>query len=95
MAVQVATLDILTRRAHFDTEVARAIGDAIDVEMNFSRDTFATKLDLQEAISRLRCELKQDIADLKADMIRWMFAGFVTTFLANVGAMYFMLQHMR
>jgi hypothetical protein len=68
MAVQVATLDILTERAHFDPEVARAIGDAIDMELKTSRETLATKQDindLKQSINELRYEVKQDIKDLK------------------------------
>jgi hypothetical protein len=66
--VQVATLDILTHRAHFDPEVARAIGDAIDVEMNASRDNLATKSELKEEIASLRFELKKEIAEFRAEV---------------------------
>ena len=43
MAVQVATLDILTERAHFDPEVARAIGDAIAMEIRHSSEEVTTR----------------------------------------------------
>jgi hypothetical protein len=68
MAVQAATLDILTDRAHLDPQVARAIGDAIALEMGTAREPLATKQDIAE----LRQESKADMAvlrqDLKADM---------------------------
>ena len=68
MAVQVATLDILTERAHFDPEVARAIGDAIDMELKTSRETLATQqdiLDVKRIINELRHDTKQEISDVK------------------------------
>lgn len=68
MAVQIATLDILTRRAHFEPEVARAIGDAIDLEMNTSRDQLATKSELKAEIALLRSDLKSGLAELRAEI---------------------------
>jgi hypothetical protein len=106
MIVQVATLDILTERAHLEPGVARAIGEAIAMEVTHVRDTLVT----QSALALVRTELKQDIADLRAelksgfatlrlemqrhqaDIVRWMFAGFLSIFLAMLGAAYFMLQ---
>jgi hypothetical protein len=75
MVVQVATLDILTERACFNPEVARAIGDAIAMEISHSREELATKADLTKEIAEVRreiievrFELKQEIALLRADM---------------------------
>jgi Protein of unknown function (DUF1640) len=146
MAVQVATLDILTERAHFDPEVARAIGDAITMELTSFREPLATRQDLNDGLAHvrseiselrsevkqefvrvrtefklemadLRAEFKQDMADLraefkqdmaelraefkqdlaqeisscKAELTRWMFGGFVSLFVALLGALHFML----
>jgi hypothetical protein len=102
MPVQVATLDILTERAHFDPLVARAIGDAIAMENTLSREGLATKLDLMDLRSELKSDMNElrstiraEMADLKTEMTRWMFGGFVSIFVALTGMMYFMLQHVR
>jgi head-tail adaptor len=66
MTVQVATLDILTKRAHLEPEVARAIGDAIAMEMNHGRDALATKAELFE----VRDDLRGEITDFRAEVKR-------------------------
>jgi hypothetical protein len=75
MTVQVATLDILTKRARLDPEVARAIGDAIAMEMNHGRDALATKGELIEVrdglrreISDFRAEVKGEFAAVRSEM---------------------------
>jgi cell division septum initiation protein DivIVA len=113
MAVQVATLDILTDRAHFEPEVARAIGDAITTEMNHARETLATQAELRglgselrQEIAELRAEMRQEfaalraeikvaIAEAKTDIVRWMFTAMAAQTTLLVGAMYFMLTHLR
>jgi ribosomal protein L29 len=74
MAVQVATLDILTERAHFEPEVARAIGDAITMEINHAKDALATRSelfevrdDLKQELSEFRSEVKAEFASVRAD----------------------------
>ena len=44
----VATLDILTEKGGFDPQAARAIGEAIDLEIARSRDSSATREDVAE-----------------------------------------------
>jgi hypothetical protein len=51
---------------------------------------FATKEDLRnfatkEDLANVRGELRTDIANVKSDVIRWMFAFFVTMLLAILG----------
>lgn len=143
MSVQVATLDILVDRAHLEPEVARAIGDAIVMELKHSRQSLVTTEDLKltkDELKREMGDLKRELGDMrrelggliqraefdarmakiddrfaeltqrmekgfaeirlemaqqKAEITRWMFGGFVSTFLATVAAMYFMLQTLR
>ena len=52
--------------------------------------TFATKEDLRnfatkEDLANVRGELRTEIANVKSDVIRWMFAFFVTMLLAILG----------
>jgi hypothetical protein len=75
MAVQVATLDILTERGHFEPEVARAIGGAIEMEINHAKDPLATRTELFEVRDNLkrefedfRSEVKREFAAVRAEM---------------------------
>lgn len=75
MIVQVATLDILTQRAHLDPEVARAIGDAIAMEVEIAREPLATqqelvatKQELKHGIQELRQEMHAGFAQLKHEI---------------------------
>lgn len=54
----VATLDILTEKGGFNPEAARAIGEAIDLEIARSRDASATKEDVSECRRSLRDEIE-------------------------------------
>ena len=52
--------------------------------------SFATKEDLRnfatkEDLANVRGELRTEIANVKSDVIRWMFAFFVTMLLAILG----------
>jgi hypothetical protein len=56
------------------------------------RGTFATKSELQIEVSKLREDLAKvegrlevKISDVKSDVLRWMFAFFVTMMLAILG----------
>ena len=62
----VATLDILTEKGGFNPEAARAIGEAIELEIARSRETAATK----EDVSECRSALRDEIGALRADMDR-------------------------
>ena len=62
----VATLDILTEKGGFNPEAARAIGEAIELEIARSRETSATK----EDVSECRSVLRDEIGVLRADTDR-------------------------
>ena len=71
MSVQVATLDILTEQGHFEPEVARAIGNAIDMEIAFSSNALATREDVKEVrveIWQLAIELRGEMSQLSTDL---------------------------
>ena len=72
MDMQVAALDILTTKGGFAPAAARAIGEAMDLQIARSYDDLATnqKLDetrvaLNSKIDSVRTELKADIAALE------------------------------
>ncbi len=71
----VATLDILTEKGGFNPQAARAIGDAIDLEIARSRDASVTKADLSdcrrilsEEIGALRADTDRNISALRAEL---------------------------
>jgi hypothetical protein len=78
MDMQVATLDILTTKGRFAPETARAIGEAMDlqIERSHSYDKLATKEQLNETnlkLESVRTELKCDVERVKSEILRWMF----------------------
>ena len=71
--MHVATLDILTDKGGFNPEAARAIGEAIDLEIARSRDTSASREDvgecrrtLAEDIALLRCATDGNLSGLRS-----------------------------
>ncbi len=75
----------------FDATAARAIVAAIDIEIDARKDTLATKLDV--------AGLRTEIAESKAEVIRWMFIFWVGTVFSmggvTFGAMYFLLSRLK
>jgi hypothetical protein len=59
----VATLDILTEKGGFNPAAARAIGEAIELEIARSRETSATKEDVSECRRSLRDEIEAQRAE--------------------------------
>jgi hypothetical protein len=71
----VATLDILTEKGGFNPQAARAIGEAIDLEIARSRAASATKEDVSECqramsyeIGALRVETDRSISALRSEV---------------------------
>ena len=67
MAVQPASLEVLEKAA-VPAAQARAIVQAIEIEIAGARDTLATKQDmliLRHEMAELRAELRQEMADLR------------------------------
>ncbi len=76
MDMQVAALDTLTTKGGFAPEAARAIGEAMDLQISRSYEDLATNqrpdettVKSESAIDRLRTELKADIAALEQRLL--------------------------
>jgi len=70
MAVQAASLEILEKAAVPPAQ-ARAIVQAIEIEIAGAKDTLATKQDvliLRHEIAELRTELRSEIAELRTEL---------------------------
>ena len=70
MAVQAASLEILDKAAVPPAQ-ARAIVQAIEIEIAGAKDTLATKQDvliLRHEIAELRTELRSEIAELRTEL---------------------------
>jgi hypothetical protein len=99
MAMQLAALDILITKGGFAPESARAIGEAVDLEIERSRESLATsqhltdtRQSLEQKIEAVRYELKAEIAAVlvkleatKSEILRWMFAAMTGQTIVLVG----------
>jgi hypothetical protein len=74
MAMQVAAIDILTTKGRFAPEVARAIGEAMDLQISSTYENFATNQRLDEVRSGLELKLE----GMKSEILRWMFLAHTT-----------------
>jgi hypothetical protein len=75
MAMQLAALDILITKGGFAPESARAIGEAVDLEIERSRESLATgqqltdtRRDLELKIETVRSELLAKIEAVRAEL---------------------------
>ena len=75
MAMQLAALDILITKGGFAPESARAIGEAVDLEIERSRESLATgqqltdtRLMLEGKLTETRQKLEQKIEDFRRDL---------------------------
>jgi len=82
MAMQVSTLDILIEKGHFEPKVARAVAEAIENESQQVQAVTVPVLDAR-------------LADLRSDLVRWVFTAVMSQMAVTLGFMYFMLQHVR
>jgi hypothetical protein len=97
MPVLVTTLDILTERAHLDPQVARAIGDAIENEMQRSSPVTEPMLDVRVAELKSHFDARLSVLEVKtesskADIVRWIFSALIGQLAVTLGAVYFMLR---
>jgi Protein of unknown function (DUF1640) len=70
MVMQVAALDVLTTKGRFAPEVARAIGEAVDMEIERSRESLATSrqlTDVQGQLTDMQKESEAEFAALRAE----------------------------
>jgi hypothetical protein len=88
MSVQLNTIDILTQRAHFEPEVARAVAEAIAVQQSHSMERFATKADLENLRNELKFEIAREIANLRTEMYRLVIVSGLTFMTLTLGGVY-------
>lgn len=94
----VATLDILTEKGGFNPRAARAIGEAIDLEIARSREASATREDVGECRRSLSEEigtLKISLQTMKADLVRWVFVVILGQTAMLLGVLYFFMKYMK
>lgn len=86
MAVQLATLDLLTEKSRFDPEAARAIGNAITMEISSALKQLATQQDvtsIRSDIAAVALSLRHEMSllaielrtDLKQDFARTLVSS--------------------
>ncbi len=101
MAMQVESLEVLEKAAVVPAQ-ARAIVRAIEIEIAGTKDTLATKQDLQV----LRQELRQDMAELRGELkaeihatvsgvTRQMYLAVLGQMAVLLGFAYFFATHVR
>lgn len=86
MSMQAATLEIL-EKDDLPPRQARAIAQAIELELAASHGALATRHDLRD----LRNELKVDMAEHKSELVRWVFLCILGQTAMLLGAGYFFL----
>ena len=91
MPMQATTLDILIDKARFEPNVARAVAEAIDNEIQGSQPVTVPMLDTR--LNSLRSDLRVEIHDAVGSLERRMYAGMLAQFVALLGALYFFTEH--
>jgi hypothetical protein len=96
MAVQAASLEIL-EKADVPPAQARAIVQAIEIEIAGARDTLATKHDLlvlrNELIEKIG-ELRTEMYSLASSNVRQMYAAMLGQTAVLLGIAYFFVAHL-
>jgi hypothetical protein len=94
----VATLDILTEKGGFNPQAARAIGEAIDLEIARSRDISPTREDVAECRRALGEEigsLRGETHTMKADLVRCVFIVIMGQTATLLGVVYFFMKYFK
>jgi len=108
MAVQAASLEIL-EKAQVPPAQARAIVQAIEIELAGARDTLATKQDtliLRHEIAALGAELRHEMAEMRSNLrteihaaslgnLRHLYAALTGQFALLLGVAYFFVSHLQ
>ena len=97
--MQAASLEILERAA-VPAPQARAIVQAIEIEIAGAKDTLATKHDLLvlrteliEKIGESRAELRAEMHGLASSQVRQMYAAMLGQTAVLLGIAYFFVSH--
>ena len=107
MAMQAATLEIL-EKADLPPHQARAIAQAIELEVSAGHTSLATRQDLLEVKHEIQVlrqdfqkdlqvtkqELRAEIADSKSEVVRWVFLCILGQSAMLLGIGYFLFSHL-
>lgn len=106
MAMQAATLEIL-EKADLPPRQARAIAQAIELEVSAGHTSLVTRQDLlvvkhelqheigtvKQDLQLVKQELRTEIADSKSDVVRWVFLCILGQSAMLLGIGYFLFSH--
>jgi hypothetical protein len=95
MGVQAASLEILEKAA-LPPAQARAIVQAIEIEIAGAKDTLATKHDvllLRHEVTEKLSELRIEIHATSGSQLRQMYAAMLGQLAVLLGVSYFFLSH--
>jgi hypothetical protein len=95
MAMQAATLEIL-EKADLPPRQARAIAQAIELEVSAGHTRLVTREDLLEVkheIQVLKQDFRANIADSKSEIVRWVFLCILGQSAMLLGIGYFLFNH--
>jgi hypothetical protein len=101
MSMQAASLEVL-EKANVPAQQARAIVQAIEIEMGAAQNTLATKQDLVEHrhatkqdLTGLRGDLRVEIHESAKDLLRHMYTAILAQTAVLLTASYFMATHLK
>ena len=69
--MRAATVAVLTEKAAFEPNIAVAIAEAIDVAIAGAELVTVSVLDAR--LSALKSEIRGEIQEVKAELVRWVF----------------------
>jgi len=96
-AMQAASLEIL-EKAQVPAQQARAILQAIELELVAQHEVLATKHDIgliRHSLDASRHDLELKIERLRSELVRWVFSCMLGQTAILLGAGYFFLEHFR
>ena len=93
----VAALDTLSltkrlRAAGFTEDQAEAVTDVVREASQADLSVLATKADVRSETTSAKAELKADISDTKAEILKWMFGMVGVQTLVILGALVTLLR---
>src|SRR5947208_3104974 len=95
MPVQAASLEIL-EKADVPAQQARAIVQAIEIEIAGAKETLATKQDiliLRSEMHAMRVDLRSDMHAIASGSLRQMYGAMLGQLAVLLGVAYFFVSH--
>ena len=90
MSMQAASLEVL-EKANVPAQQARAIVQAIEIELGASQNTLATKQDLAGVRGDLRIEIQESAKNL----LKHMYTAILAQTAVLLTATYFLVAHLK